>query len=140
MLIGWLLGSGWITTYLFFLPILAQLKQVEYSFWNVSFIHVYKEINVVADLMSNEVLSLNFNTTWVLHTRLQRGYWYVILAMESQSNINSFERRRLWSWRCFKGAVVDKLLLDEFLKPTIECKNKITVSTFSFSKNKNKSM
>jgi len=134
-----MLDSGWITTYLFFLPILAQLKHVESSFWNVSFIHVYKEINAVADLLSNEGLSLNFNTTWVLHTGVQRGYWYAISAMESQSDINSFERRRLWSWSCFKGAVIDKLLLDEFLKPTIECKTKITVSTFSFSKNKNKS-
>ena len=138
-MIGWLLGSGWITTYLFFLPILAQLKQVESSFWNVSFIHVYKEINAVADLLSNEGLSLNFNTTWVLHTGVQRGYWYARSAMESQSDINAFERWRIWSWSCFKGAVVDKMLLDEFLKPTIECKNKITVSAFSFSKSKNKS-
>ena len=59
--------------------------------------------------------------------------------MESQYDINAFERRILWSWSCFKGAVVANMLLDEFLKPTIECKNKITVSTFSFSKNKNKS-
>ena len=122
-----------------FLPILAQLKQVECSFWNVSFIHVYKEIYAVANLLSNEGLSLSFNKTWVLHIGVQRGYWYAISAMESQSDINSFERRRLWSWSYFKGAVVDKLLLDEFLKPTIECKNKIIVSTFFFSKNKNKS-
>ena len=58
-------------------------------------IHVYKEINVVADLLSNEGLSLNFNTTWVLHTGVQRGYWYARSAMESQSDINAFERRRL---------------------------------------------
>ena len=122
-----------------FLPILDYLKWVESSFWNVSFIHVYKEINAVVDLLSNECLSLNFNKTWVLHTGVQRGYWYAISAMEIQFDINSFERRRLWSWSCFKGSVVDKLLLDEFLKPTIECKTKITVSTFSFSKNKNKS-
>jgi len=61
----------------------------------VSFIHVYKEINAVTELLSNEGLSLNFNTTWVLHTGVQRGYWYAISAMESQSDINSFERRRL---------------------------------------------
>ena len=139
MLIRWLPGSGWITTYLFFLSILAQLKQLEYSFWNVSFIHVYKEINAEEGLLSNEGSSLNFNSTWVLHTWLQRGYWYAKSAMEIQYNINAFERRRLWSWSCFKISVVDKLLLDEFLKPTIECKNKIIVSTFSFSKNKNKS-
>ena len=28
-------------------------------------IHVYKEINAVADLLSNEGLSLNFNTTCI---------------------------------------------------------------------------
>ena len=105
----------------------------------MSFINVYKEINEMANLLSNEGLSLNFDTTWVLHIGVQRGYWYAILAMESQSNIKSSERIRIRSWSCFKGAVVDKLLLDEFLKPTIECKNKIIVSTFSFSKNKNKS-
>ena len=44
--------------------------------------------------------------------------------MESQSDINSFERTRVWSWSCFKGAVIEKLLLDEILKPTIESENK----------------
>ena len=71
-----------------------------------------------------------------MHIGVQIGYWYAKIAMESQSDINLFERRRLWPWSCFKGAVVDKLLLDEFLKPTIECKNKIIVSTFSFNKKK----
>ena len=61
----------------------------------MSFIHVYKEINAMVDLLPNEGLSLNFNTTWVLNIGLQRVYWYAISSMEIQYDINAFERRRL---------------------------------------------
>ena len=78
-----------------FSPNISSVKTCGIFLLKFVIYHVYKEINAVADLLSNEGLSLNFNTTWVLHIGVQRGYWYAILAMEIQSDTDSFERRRL---------------------------------------------
>jgi hypothetical protein len=66
--INWMIGRSRMDN-LFLLPILNQLKQVESSFLNVSFIHVYRELNAVVNLLSKEGLSLDSTTAWSRSTR-----------------------------------------------------------------------